>query len=134
MSRYGFKTYPEEILENSCVILPFQKKEPGLYHIDSRIFVFSQDRAATLKLFNHTLIQKHARVASIERMKSRFEQPSFGFYGYNFFDMSSGLEPVILNRVWHFKDTVKTLDSLYTDLSSFRRRHLARSSMVQILL
>ena len=112
----------------------FQKKEPGLYHLDSRIFVFSQYRAATLELFNHTLIQKHARVASIERMKSPFEQPSFAFYGYNFFDLSSGRDPVILNSVWHFKDTIKTLESLYTDLSSFRRRHLARSRMVQILL
>ena len=88
--------------------------------MDSRIFVVSQDHEATLELFNHTLIKKHARVASIERMQSRVEPPDLGFYGYNFF----GGDPVILNSVWHFGDTVDSLDSLFTDLTTFRGHHL----------
>ena len=92
--------------------------------MDSRIFVFSQDRAATLELFNHTLIKKHARVASIEKMRSQFEPPDLGLYGYNFFNTAVDRDPVILNSVWHLGDTVNTLDSLYTDLTTFRRSHL----------
>ena len=91
--------------------------------MDSRIFAFSQDHAATLELFNHTLVKKHARVASIERMRFQLEPPDLGFYGYNFF----GGDPVILNSVWHFGDTVDHLDSLFTDLTTFWRHHLESS-------
>ena len=123
MSRYG-NTFFLYLNCNCLDILYFKKKEPGLYHMDSRIFVFSQDRAATLELFNHTLIQRHARVASIEMMNSQFEPRDLGLYGYNFFGAHVGRDPVILNRVWHFGDTVNTLDSLFTDLTTFRRSHL----------
>ena len=88
--------------------------------MESRIFFFSQDHATTLEVFNHTLIKKHARVASIERMRSQLEPPDLGFYGYNFFEGDA----VILNRVWHFGDSVESLDSLFTDLTTFRGRHL----------
>ena len=101
--------------------------------MDTRILVFSQDRAATLELFNQTLIKKHARVASIERMRSQLEPPDLGLYGYNFFGTPVGRDPVILNSVWHFGDTVNTLDSLFTDLTTFRRHHLeSHSSWKQI--
>ena len=92
--------------------------------MDSRILVFSGDRSATLELFNHTLVKKHARVASIERIRSQLESPDLGLYGYNFFDVTDGRNPVILNSVWHFGDDANTIDSFFTDLTTFRSRHL----------
>ena len=84
--------------------------------MESRILVFSEDRAMTLELFNHTLIRKHARVASIERIGIG----NLGFYGYNFFQPTTEGDDAILNSVWHFGDKLETLDSLFTDLSTFR--------------
>ena len=87
--------------------------------MESRILVFSEDRAATVELFNNTLIRKHARVASIERM-GRGTSDRLGFYGYNFFQPTTGGDTAILNLVWHFGDKLETIESLFTDLSTFR--------------
>ena len=91
--------------------------------MDSRIFVFSQDHMSTLKLFNHTLIKKHAHVASIERL-SQSKHPDLGFYSYNFFHSTVGGNPAILNHVWHFGDTVDDHNSLFTDLKTFHNHNL----------
>ena len=111
-----------------CVYL--QRKDPGLYHTDSQIFVFSPDHGATLELFNNTFIRKHARVASIEMMTYQLGPSDlgfygYGFYGYNFFGDRS--DPVILNNVWHFGDSMDDIDSLFTDFTSFRHQHLESS-------
>ena len=87
--------------------------------MESRILVFSEDRAATVELFNNTLIRKHARVASIERM-GRGTSDRLGFYGDNFFQPTTGGDTAILNLVWHFGEKLETIDSLFTDLSTFR--------------
>ena len=90
--------------------------------MDSRILVFSEYHEATLDLFNNTLVKKHARVASIELMDR--VTSDLGFFGYNFFQ-KNGEDAAILNSVWHFRDTVETLDSLFTDLSTFQGHTLA---------
>ena len=106
-------------------IFNLQKKDPGLYHMDTNIFVFSTHHGATLELFNNKFIKKHARVASIERLRSQPESLDLGFYGYNFFDGKG--DPVILNNVWHLGDTLDDIDSLFTDFTSFRHQHLESS-------
>lgn len=85
--------------------------------------VFSQDRRATLELFNHTLVQKHAQVVSIELM-SQQDPPRLGFYNYNFFGPSIDNDLAMLNSVWHFGDMVINLDTLFADLTTFRGHHM----------
>ena len=55
-------------------------------------------------------------------MKSQLGSSDLGFYGYNFFEDRG--DPVILNSVWHFGDTMDDIDSLFPDLTTFRRHHL----------
>ena len=116
-----------EIFVNILQICILQKKDPGLYHMDTNIFVFSAHHGATLELFNNTFIKKHARVASIERLWSQPETLDLGFYGYNFFDGKG--DSVILNTVWHLGDTLDDIDSLFTDFTSFRHQHLESSKL-----
>ena len=80
--------------------------------------VFSENQAITQELFNNTLIRKHAHVASIQRLGR--QTSDLGFFGYNFFQSNIGGDLTRLNLVWHFGDTLDTLESLFTDLSSFQ--------------
>ena len=94
-----------------------------MLHMESRILVFSEGQQVNEELFNHTRIQKHSQVASIKRMGA--QTTDLGFYGYNFFRLKSNGGVAILNSVWHYGDTLESLESLFVDLSTFHGHSLA---------
>ena len=100
-----------------------QRKESGSFHMESRILFFSEGPQVDVEIFNHTRVQKHAHVAIIKRMGRG--NTDLGFYGYNFFRLESSGGVAILNFVWHYGDTLESLESLFVDLSTFHGHPLA---------
>ena len=91
--------------------------------MESRILFFSESQEVDVEIFNHTRVQKHAHVAIIKRMGRG--NTDLGFYGYNFFRLESSGGVAILNFVWHYGDTLESLESLFVDLSTFHGHPLA---------
>ena len=100
-----------------------QRKESGAFHMESRILFFSEGQEVDVELFNHTRVQRHAQVVAIKRMGRG--TTDLGFYGYNFFRLASSDRVAILNFVWHYGDTLESLESLFVDLSTFHGHPLA---------
>lgn len=116
-----------EIFDDS-VMWCAQRKELGIYHMETRFYFYSGSENETRRIFESENVRKHPNVVGIQRLEGN--TPAFGFWSYNFFRGADQPSSTIsLKYVWKPGKTITSSKEVFTSLSTFQGRKFRITQM-----